>query len=154
MKKIINDKEYDTDTAEMITELDCGDAFEELFKTPAGEFFLHMTYKGFGNEYIIAPLTARDVYEWAEGSENEDTYRAVTEAFSEEHRRAANIAHQFAQWDSERQIEFLDYLINSGLSVAEERKQELMNMRQKINMQMEIDKVNAYTSGQANAGRN
>lgn len=153
MKRIINGKEYDADTATKIAEIDYDYTFEELFKSPTGKFFLHVTYKGIGNEYIV-PLTDKDTYEWAEGSEDEDTYKAVFEAFSEKSKASAAIAHQFAQMKPERKVDYLDRVINSGIAMTEKRKQELIKMKQDINAQMEIDKVNAHISSQASAGRN
>lgn len=150
MKKIINGKKYDTDTATKIAELDYDYTFEELFKSPTGKFFLHVTYKGIGNEYI-EPLTDKDAYGWAE---DEGTYRAVFEAFSEKSKVSAAIAHQIAQMKPERKVDFLDRVINSGIAMTEKRKQELIKMKQDINAQMEIDKVNAHISSQASAGRN
>lgn len=95
MKKIINGKVYDTDTAKMVGSWDNGHptndfayCSEELYRKKTGEFFLHgeggalSRYashsgdnSGWGEEII--PLTYNAAQEWAEKHLDGDGYCAI-----------------------------------------------------------------------------
>lgn len=96
MKKIINNKRYDTDTAKKVAEYDSDVArsdfnfyHEDLYQKRTGEFFLY----GQGNaasKYAerafpdgwqsgekIVPLTVGEAREWAERTQDADTYESI-----------------------------------------------------------------------------
>ena len=95
MKKIINGKKYDTETAKEIGRYfngyNCRDfnyVEETLYKKRTGEFFLHgeggpMTrygekcgnFYGYGN--IIIPLTENEAKTWAEKNMDVDDYEEL-----------------------------------------------------------------------------
>lgn len=95
MKKIINGKKYDTDTAECVScwsnGYGCGDfqyAEERLFRKKTGEFFLHgeggamSNYaESYGNERYggekIIPLSENEAKEWAERNLDVEEYEAI-----------------------------------------------------------------------------
>lgn len=101
MKKIINGRRYDTDTATMMGEASHGGRndfsffSEELYKKRTGEFFLYGE-GGPASKYAVSagqnswsggkkiePLTLAEAQEWAEenleGEEYEDIFGAVEE---------------------------------------------------------------------------
>lgn len=93
MKKIINGKKYDTDTAECVGYWSNGysgfqRAEERLFRKKTGEFFLHgeggaMTIysESYGNEISggneIIPLSEEEAREWAERNLDVEEYEAI-----------------------------------------------------------------------------
>lgn len=92
MKKIINNRLYDTDTAKyigsfdnMLSQSDFHYCREELYKKKTGEFFLYgsggamsIYSKSCGDGYMgsekIIPLTEEDAKEWVAENCNADTY--------------------------------------------------------------------------------
>lgn len=95
MKKIINGKKYDTDTAKEVGSLWNGLAadnveyfLEELYQKRTGEFFLYGTGGAFskysrsegGNRYgisVIRPLTVEEAKEWAEKHLTGEAYEQI-----------------------------------------------------------------------------
>lgn len=95
MKKIINGRKYDTDTAKCLgaweNEYGCGDfkhMEESLYKKKTGEFFLYgeggaMTQyaERDGDAYCygekIIPLTESEAREWAESRLDCDDYESI-----------------------------------------------------------------------------
>lgn len=95
MKKIINGKKYDTETATKIHEwwngLACNDfrsKTEALYKKKTGEYFLHgeggaMTRYAQSNGNTswggsaIVPLTLEEAKTWAENQMNADDYESI-----------------------------------------------------------------------------
>jgi hypothetical protein len=95
MKKIINGKKYDTDTAELVGEWDNGHYYtdfswcsEALYRKRTGEFFLHG--KGGARsrwcEWVgncvcdgegIIPLNITMAKEWAENNLSADEYEEI-----------------------------------------------------------------------------
>jgi hypothetical protein len=86
MKKIINGKRYDTDTAEFIGTVHPGQLeywTEELYRKRNGEFFLYViggrgpsSKYGSGNAEI-RPLSIKEAQEWVEKYLDADTYEKV-----------------------------------------------------------------------------
>lgn len=95
MKKIINGKKYDTDTAEAITEYESDyprNDFrwyaETLYRKRTGEFFLggegnamskyaERCYDGWGSGEGITPISVSEAKEWLETCSDADTYEKV-----------------------------------------------------------------------------
>lgn len=95
MKKVINGKLYNTDTAERVGVWDNGHytndfsyCSEDLYKKRTGEFFLHgeggpmsRYAQSSGNStgwgQIIKPLTYQEAMEWAEKKLSGDDYIAI-----------------------------------------------------------------------------
>lgn len=95
MKKIINGKKYDTETATSVWEYSsnyaCSDYKyydETLYKKKTGEFFLYgeggpaskyaqKTIGGYTGGKEIIPLTEKDAKEWAEERLDCDEYEAL-----------------------------------------------------------------------------
>jgi hypothetical protein len=95
MKKIINGKKYDTETATLIGDWwnrlgsnDFGYCVERLYKKKTGEFFLngeggantkYATKYGnmYGSGETIEPLTVDEAKAWAERHLDADTYESV-----------------------------------------------------------------------------
>lgn len=94
MKKIINGKKYDTDTATMMLEWRNNQSgfrycYEALYRKKTGEYFLFgeggaMTryYKSVGdNTYTggnaITPMTEKEAREWAESVADGDDYERI-----------------------------------------------------------------------------
>lgn len=95
MKKIINNRRYDTETAQRLAEYDHSDPSqfeyfcETLYRKKGGEFFLH----GYGNAASpycvwtdsstrtggerIVPLTYAEAQKWAEEHLDADEYEAI-----------------------------------------------------------------------------
>lgn len=83
MKKIINGKKYNTETAQKMGERDSEhevNDFESLYRKKTGEFFLHSYCEGGGlnggGDQII-PLTEREAKEWAEARLEEPECEAI-----------------------------------------------------------------------------
>lgn len=96
MKKIINNKVYDTDTAEKVGEWDNGrrddhlyHCSEELYRKRTGEFFLH-GYGGTDSKYAVSmgdcywsggekiiPLTYDAAQKWAKEHLDGEGYEAI-----------------------------------------------------------------------------
>ena len=101
MKKIINGKKYDTDTAKCVADWENGYGHsdfqymeEQLYRKRTGEFFLHgeggaMTQyaESYGNEYCggekIIPISESEAKEWAENHLDGDTYEDIFGAVEE-----------------------------------------------------------------------
>lgn len=96
MKKIINGRRYDTDTAQKIAEWDCGRARndfsyveETLYQKRTGEFFLYgiggpaswCAYAcptgGYDGGEKIKPLTEEEARRWCEDRLDADDYEAI-----------------------------------------------------------------------------
>lgn len=96
MKKIINGRRYDTDTAQKVAEWDCGRARndfsyieETLYQKRTGEFFLYgiggpaswCAYAcptgGYDGGEKIKPLTEEEAREWCEDRLDADDYEAI-----------------------------------------------------------------------------
>ena len=95
MKKIINGKKYDTDTAKPVVEwnngrnyTDFGWCSETLYRKRTGEFFLHgqggarsIYGKWVGdcvcNGEDISPLSLEEAKEWAEENLSADKYEEI-----------------------------------------------------------------------------
>ena len=96
MKKIINGKLYDTDTAALVGEWDNGlygdrlnQCYEELYRKRTGEYFLHgwggpMTKYSVSvgnNEWsggeVIIPLTVQSAMEWAQEKLSGEDYQKI-----------------------------------------------------------------------------
>lgn len=95
MKKIINGKKYDTDTAELLSQWDNGlygndfnSCSEDLYKKKTGEFFLHVEgganskySKSSGNSSCgssdIIPMTETEAKEWFEAKGDADKYEEI-----------------------------------------------------------------------------
>lgn len=96
MKKIINGKKYDTDTASCVGSWDNGYGYSEfgyfseaLYRKKTGEFFLHGK-GGAASKYAkscgenswsggeeILPLTEDEAKKWAEGHLEADEYEQI-----------------------------------------------------------------------------
>ena len=96
MKKIINGKKYNTETAESVAEWDNGLGYgdfgrcaETLYRKRTGEFFVHGR-GGARTQYAercgnncwcggedITPMTEEEAREWCEGKTDADTYEAI-----------------------------------------------------------------------------
>ena len=95
MKKIINGRKYDTDTATKLAEWDNGASYtdfsycsETLYRKKTGEYFLHGEggaysqyastrgdgWAGYGE--TIRPLTIDEAKEWSERHMDGDSYEA------------------------------------------------------------------------------
>lgn len=96
MKKIINGRRYDTDTAQKVAEWDCGRARndfsyveETLYQKRTGEFFLYgiggpatwCAYAcptgGYDGGEKIKPFTEEEAREWCEDRLDADDYEAI-----------------------------------------------------------------------------
>ena len=96
MKKVINAKVYDTDTATFLAEYDSGHSVtdfqhytEELYRKKTGEFFIYgeggpaSRYSqacptgGWDGGRKIVPLTYEQAREWAEKNLNADEYEEI-----------------------------------------------------------------------------
>lgn len=95
MKKIINGRKYDTDTAKCLADWESGYGHgdfryveEQLYRKKTGEFFLYgeggaMTEyaESYGNETYggekIIPLTESEAKEWAESRLDCDDYESI-----------------------------------------------------------------------------
>ena len=107
MKKIINNKRYDTNTAKKVAEYDNDTArsdfnfyHEDLYQKRTGEFFLY----GQGNaasKYAerafpdgwqsgekIIPITVDEAREWAERTQDADTYESIFGVVDEDSEKA------------------------------------------------------------------
>ena len=107
MKKIINNKRYDTDTAKKVAEYDSDVARsdfnfyrEDLYQKRTGEFFLHGQGNG-ASKYAerafpdgwtsgekIIPLTVDEAREWAERTQDADTYESIFGVVDEDSEKA------------------------------------------------------------------
>lgn len=79
MKKVINGKLYNTDTANEIGYIydtsGCGNWDEYLFQKKTGEFFLkHWSYRS--GEYI-EPISFREAQKWVEDHMDADSYSKI-----------------------------------------------------------------------------
>ena len=84
MKKVINGKMYNTDTAEMIYSLPSWkDTGHDMYKKKTGEFFIYCWSKWSGHEPHIEPLTeerAKELCEvYLDGDEYEEVFGKVEE---------------------------------------------------------------------------
>lgn len=106
MKKIINNKVYDTETAVKVGEWDNGQrnnnlywCIEELHRKRTGEFFLY-GYGGPGSKYAVSlgdsswsggekiiPLTYQAAQKWAETHLDGDKYEAIFGSVEEDDSR-------------------------------------------------------------------
>lgn len=95
MKKIINGKMYNTETAEIIASWDnglCGNDFnacsETMYRKKTGEFFLHgegganTIYSEQNGDWrsgssVIIPYTEEEARTWLEEKGDADTYEAI-----------------------------------------------------------------------------
>ena len=95
MKKIVNGRKYDTDTAELVAEWDNGDygdfgfICEELYRKRTGEYFLYScggaqtryaeSYgaNSWGGGQKIEPLSEPEARKWAEEHCDGDTYEQI-----------------------------------------------------------------------------
>ena len=95
MKKIINGKEYDTNTAKCVADWENGyghndfiSVEEHLYRKKTGEFFLHgeggaMTedakhcFNGYCYGEKIIPFSVGEAKEWAENHLDGDTYEDI-----------------------------------------------------------------------------
>lgn len=100
MKKVINGKRYDTDTAQEVAEWKNGDftevdkKIETLYRKKTGEYFLHgigggnTEYRGisgnnFGPGEIIKPLTLQEAQAWAQEKLSGEEYEQIFEVEDE-----------------------------------------------------------------------
>lgn len=100
MKKIINGKKYDTETAKCVGDWDngcCGDfnfVEERLFRKKTGEFFIHgeggaaseyaeRCIDGYGYGEKIIPISEDEAKEWAENHLDGDNYESIFGAVEE-----------------------------------------------------------------------
>lgn len=122
MKKIINSKLYNTDTAKEIGYYTWGSGFdkveETLYLKRTGEFFLHgaggarSKYGGYdGNSWYwgqdIIPLSADDAREWAEKHCDPDVYQKYFE-ISDDDPDAAYVIKSLRKSTGLTQLEFCD----------------------------------------------
>ena len=106
MKKVINQKRYDTDTAKKMASIDNGcpandlNYWEEtLYRKTTGEFFLHgaggantkyadrVGVSGWRGGERLMPLAYHDAQEWAETNLSGDEYEEIFGAVSEDGER-------------------------------------------------------------------
>lgn len=126
MKKIINNRRYDTDTAQKVAEWDCGRARndfsyveENLYQKRTGEFFLYgiggpatwCAYAcptgGYDGGEKIKPLTEEEAREWCEDRLDADDYEAiwgeseevsVADVIRELRAKTGRTQTEFAEW--------------------------------------------------------
>lgn len=126
MKKIINGRRYDTDTAQKVAEWDCGCARndfsyveETLYQKRTGEFFLYgiggpaswCAYAcptgGYDGGEKIKPLSEEEAREWCERHLDADDYEAIwgepeeiatTDSLSEIRAKVGMTQEAFAEW--------------------------------------------------------
>lgn len=126
MKKIINGKQYNTETAKKIAEWDCGKARndfsyveETLYQKRTGEFFLYgiggpaswCAYAcptgGYDGGEKIKPLTEEKAREWCENRLDADDYEKIwgepeeiapTDSLSEIRAKVGMTQEAFAKW--------------------------------------------------------
>ena len=131
MKKVINGKRYDTDTAKLVGETHYSNTRdfnywkEELYQKRTGEFFI-AGEGGPGSRYSeridqnswsggckITPLTLKGAQQWAEEHLDGDEYEAIFGAVEED-------KAQIATWISQRVKDDMDKLrADKGLTLAD-----------------------------------
>ena len=141
MKKIINGKVYDTETAQEVgtwsNNLSCRDfgwCSETLYRKKTGEYFLHgkggpaSRYAepvgsgwGWGSGELIMPLTYKEATEWAEKHLDCDEYEQIFGKVTEDETRktaayslsvtAIEVLRRMAQEQGRPASEILDELI-------------------------------------------
>lgn len=126
MKKIIDNRRYDTDTAKKVAEWDCGRARndfsyveETLYQKRTGEFFLYgiggpaswcahaCPTGGYDGGEKIKPLSEEEARQWCEDRLDADDYEAIwgepeeiapTDTISEIRAKTGMTQEAFAKW--------------------------------------------------------
>lgn len=131
MKKVINGKRYDTDTAKLVGETHYSNTRdfnywrEELYQKRTGEFFISgeggpnsrysepIDQNSWSGGYKIIPLTLKEAQQWAEEHLDGDEYEAI---FGEVEEDKA----QIATWISQSVKDDMDKLrAEKGLTLAD-----------------------------------
>lgn len=78
MKKIINRKKYDTETAELVKGVNFECCEHRLYRKKSGEFFLYYRpFPFFGGEATIDTMSEEDVKDWLEQRDFFDVWESL-----------------------------------------------------------------------------
>ena len=110
MKKIINGKKYDTETAQCIGSISSNEgdrlfeAYEGLYRKKTGEFFLFCSggpgskfgkqtgHSNWSGDEFVRPLTYEEAAKWAETNLDGDEYEAIFGEVDEGEQEAAYVS--------------------------------------------------------------